>query len=109
MSDGGSRLSDQKIDGVWAVGFKVLLALVPVITPPAIGWCIWMTNEQMKDVNFRTSGERFTQSDGRALEDKISTRLAPKIDAVDSRAQRLEQDAARIYAKLEQIEKSLKQ
>lgn len=105
--DGSSKLANQKIEGVWAVAFKILLAMFPVLFPPYLGWCVWMTNEQFKDANFRTSGERFTQADGRALEDKISTRLVPKIESVDGRAQRLEQDAARIYSKLEQIEKSI--
>lgn len=107
--DMASRLSEQRIDGIWAVAFKVLLAMFPIFFPPVLALMIWLTNEQFKDINFRTSGERFTQGDGRALEDKISTRLGPKIDGVDSRVQRLEQDAARIYSKLEQIDDRLKQ
>lgn len=102
-----ATIKDQKLDGVWAVAFKIHMTVVSLLIPPVIAWSAWITSEQFQDREFRVSGERFTQSDGRALEDKITNELAPKIEKVDVRVQGIERNSERIFTKLESIEQSL--
>ncbi len=98
-------IKEQKLEGFWILLFKAHIA---VITPLLVSWAIWVTNEQFTDRAFRMSTERFTQSDGRLLEDKIVQELSPKIDRVDNRMQSIERDTTRIFTMLESIEKEVK-
>lgn len=103
-----SKFNNQEIKGLWAFALKVHITIVSVILPLFTGWMIWITSEQFKDHAYRTSTERFTQTDGRTLEDKMTNGLGPKIEKVDMRMQSLERDTTRIFTKLEQIEQALK-
>lgn len=100
-----ASIKEQKLEGPWILLFKAHIAIV---TPLLISWGIWVTNEQFNDRAFRLSGERFTQSDGRKLEDKIVDELYPKIDRVDQRMQQIERDTTQIFTMLRSIENEVK-
>lgn len=101
-------IKDQKIEGVWALVFKMHITMVSLMIPPIFAWSAWVTTEQFKDQAFRTSGERFTQTDGRKLEDKVIDKLASKVEQVDQRVQSLERNSEAIKTSLEQIKDALK-
>lgn len=104
-----ASVAEQKIEGAWAVALKLHITIVSLLIPPVIAWSAWITAEQFRDASFRQSTEQFSQTDGRALEDKLTDSLGTKIDQVDSRVQGLERSSERIFSKLESIEKAFKQ
>lgn len=103
------KLAEQEIKGAWAALAKVLMVGLSVVFPLVLSWAVWLTNEQMKDRAFRTSGERFTQSDANDLRTEVVDRLDTKIDRVDTRVQELERDNTRIITILERLEQKLDQ
>lgn len=65
------------LNGWWAFLFKFGLALIPF----AVSWSIWVTANVFSSKAFISSGERFTQTDGRNLERRTDERLS----AIESR------------------------
>ena len=54
-----------QINGIWGIGFKLLLASYPIVVGGLITWLSWITVGQIKDDQFRALGDRFSREDYR--------------------------------------------
>lgn len=71
-----------QLNGPWSVLFRIALATYPMV----LAWSIWVTANIFSLIAFRDNGERFTKSDGAALE----ARVVERISAISERAVRIE-------------------
>jgi len=112
--EGTVNTDDDKID-IWQVLLKINLTIVPIIMGGIITWGVWQTSKTFEFQNFKDSGERFSQQDGRELRDEMQTRnetllrgLESKTDANTSRLNSLERDTTRILTIVERLEDKTK-
>lgn len=108
-----SNLSSSKrtvgeMNGKWAWLLKVQLATVPPVLVAVMSLVTWVVVQQFYDINFRMSSERFSQADGRELdertrnrEDKIVHLLTSKLENLDGRISSVERTTDRILVLLE--------
>ena len=103
-------VSEEKL-GIWQVLLKVNLTVVPVALGLVVTWGIWQTSKTFEFDSFVNSGERFSQSDARDMEDEIQQRnetllrgLESKTDANTTRLNSLDRDTTRILTILERLE-----
>lgn len=93
-----------ELNGWWALLLKVHLGVISTIFPLIILWCVWLTQEAMSGTHFRNSQERFTQEDGRELENRAREARDNLARSFDARLDALDQDTTRILTILERIE-----
>jgi len=82
------------LNGWWEKLFKAFLSVFSVLLIPHISWVVWVTSSIFMMNGFMTSGERFTQQDGRDLETRI---------------QRSESDLEHIQGDLDDMKEDLKE
>lgn len=75
-----------QLNGPWSMMFRVALLTYPLLLVWLAAWTIWVTANIFSLIAFRDSGERFTKTDGAALE----ARVVEKISAISERAVRIE-------------------
>lgn len=98
----GKTIGD--LNGWWALLLKVHLAVVSTIFPLILLWCIWLTQEAMSGSAYRNSGERFTQEDGRRLEDRAREAREALARSFDARLDTLDNSTTRILTILERLD-----
>lgn len=88
----------------WIMLLKIHLVLLYLAAPAALAWVVWQTRDSAANEAERGSEERFTQHDGRELEDREREARANLERSIDARLDSLEQQTARILVIVERIE-----
>lgn len=102
--NGVERTTEQALGPRWIVLLKVHLVLLYLAAPAALAWIVWQTRDTAANEAERGSEERFTQSDGRELEDREREARSSLERSIDARLDSLEQQTARILVIVERIE-----
>lgn len=59
-----------ELNGPYALLFRINMILIPIATTAVLGWGAWVTQSIMEFEAFITYGERFSQEDADALENR---------------------------------------
>jgi hypothetical protein len=94
----------QGLKGRWVVAMKVQIVVGYIALMAGVPWAAWVTQAAIAVESDRVSTERFTQSDGRQLQDLERAAREKLAERIDERLNALERDSARILAILERVE-----
>lgn len=94
--------------GKWLVAMKVQIVVGYLALAVGVPWVVWVSRSAIATESDRTSSERFTQADGRALADAERVAREKLYQSIDVRLDALDRDNARILAILERLEASFR-
>ena len=82
-------------------GWTVLLKVALATYPPMILWLTWVTVNIFHMQSFMNSSERFSASDGRNMEVRVTERVEYKLDKVYRAQEGIKEDLIRLQVLLE--------
>jgi hypothetical protein len=107
------RMRIGELNGAWSTLLKVVLVIIPLSVPPAIGWATWVTNKVFEQANeitkiqsWQNQAPRFTQADAenlrlRVLSD-VNQNIGSKLSELQNQMESMRRDVLKTQILMEQ-------